>query len=236
MNSTSSISFMSPKLADADSYSIQKKAQEFATALHEKRWNRAHALIEGLGDTEKNVFAQELLQTDAMDSDRYGNTALHYAAKEGCEHVVSILLNAYKAPGSSNIFGQTPLQYAAMNGHQRVVSILLKAYRPVVDLENDPSDAQCNTGDLDVVLFDTPAGPTYLDSLKSAKTEALIAGKAEIAKMIEDFINKNTNLRLWANGLVAARNDKESTLFKRLVSNQRFEPRIFRIVGKFLST
>jgi ankyrin repeat protein len=227
---------MSPKLAGADSYSIQEKAQEFATALHEKSWNQARALIEGLGDTEKNVFAQELLQTDAMDSDRYGNTALHYAAKEGYEDVVSTLLSAYKTPGSSNRFGQTPLQNAAMNGHQGVVSILLKAYRPVVDLENNPSDAQCNTGDLDVVLLDTPAEATYLDSLKLAKTEALITGKDEIAKMIENFINKKTNLRLLANELVAARNDKASTPFKRLVSNQRFEPRIFRIVGKFLSS
>ncbi len=173
--------------------------------------------------------------TDGIHLDRYGNTALHYAAKEGCEEMVSILLSAYKTPGGPNIFGNTPIQNAAICGHQKVVSIFLRAYRPVLDLENNPSAPEFDTGELDGVLLDTPAGATYLYSLKLAKTAALIEGRVQIAKMIGDFINKKPNLQLLANGLSAAKGSHLGTPFERLVHNEIFEPKLFSVVGKFLS-
>ena len=73
------------------------------------------------------AFSQEL-QVPLEDRDLQGNSALHYAAKEGAEFVANVLL-ALDRQGvllnAVNTQGQTPLMLAASQGSRRIVRNLL---------------------------------------------------------------------------------------------------------------
>ncbi|KAN0067109.1 hypothetical protein V8E54_014756 [Elaphomyces granulatus] len=59
-------------------------------------------------------------------ADRYGRTALSYAAWNGHVATVKLLLRAGARINSSDEIGGTPLSYAVCNGHNDVVGLLLK--------------------------------------------------------------------------------------------------------------
>ena len=64
---------------------------------------------------------------DISQNDSMGNPPLAWAAKNGHEGVVKILLGRDDIdPNKPGDDGQTPLLWAARNGHQGVVRVLLK--------------------------------------------------------------------------------------------------------------
>src|SRR5205814_1539407 len=69
-------------------------------------------------DSEDNV--------DTESKDQGGQTALHWAAWNGHEAVVKLLLEKGAEPESKDQDGQTALHRAAENGHKAVVKLLLE--------------------------------------------------------------------------------------------------------------
>ena len=59
--------------------------------------------------------------------DNNGQTALHWAARNGKDAVATQLLQAKANPNAANNDGNTPLHNAAYNGHAVVVDVLLQA-------------------------------------------------------------------------------------------------------------
>jgi len=59
--------------------------------------------------------------------DRFGRTALSWAAEKGDAEVVKKLLAANADVDSNNWVGQTPLSFSVQEGHLEVVKLLLDA-------------------------------------------------------------------------------------------------------------
>ena len=69
------------------------------------------------------------IRADSKDS--YGRTPLSYAAWNGHEAVVKLLLEkGAELETKDKVYGQTPLSYAAWNGHEAVVKLLQTSTRP----------------------------------------------------------------------------------------------------------
>ena len=69
-------------------------------------------------------FFRQSVPTDFAN--KFGDTALHYAAKGGHKEIVQDMLDSGLSPLAKNLFGETPLFYAAEEGHKDVVEILAK--------------------------------------------------------------------------------------------------------------
>ena len=72
----------------------------------------------------KNSDSSFLLDVDQKDFT--GGTALYWAATNGHESVLPILIERGANPDSADRAGRTPLMMAAMNGHVRMVQLLLE--------------------------------------------------------------------------------------------------------------
>jgi ankyrin repeat protein len=70
------------------------------------------------------LLLQEGVLVEAED--RFGDRALHYAARGGYKEVVEMLLKANATPEAKNEAGITPIERAAGNGHHEIVELLLK--------------------------------------------------------------------------------------------------------------
>jgi ankyrin repeat protein len=76
---------------------------------------------------------RDLLSSNSPDlKDSYSRTPLSYAAENGHEGIVKLLLATDKVDiDAKDGLGQTPLLYAAENGHEGIVKLLLeKALTP----------------------------------------------------------------------------------------------------------
>ncbi|KAJ4364082.1 hypothetical protein N0V83_009537 [Neocucurbitaria cava] len=72
---------------------------------------------------------------NSVDS-KFGRTPLSWAAKNGHESAVDILLATGKAEvNSMDVFGRTPLLWAAANGHEAIVALLLYIGQAAVNLK-----------------------------------------------------------------------------------------------------
>ena len=82
--------------------------------------------------------AARLLLKDANNSDLFGFTPLHHAARNGHENVVELLLNCEGIDVNAQEFrrSDTPLNLAIAEGHERVVRLLLE--RDEIDLGCGP--------------------------------------------------------------------------------------------------
>jgi len=79
-----------------------------------------------LGVIKITVSLVEIEGCDINQTDSIGSTPLNWAAHNGHEGVVKILLGRDDVnPGKPDIYGETPLWRAAHNGHEGVVKILL---------------------------------------------------------------------------------------------------------------
>ncbi|KAJ5765777.1 hypothetical protein N7520_005336 [Penicillium odoratum] len=77
----------------------------------------------GLGDAVE-MLLQQGVQVDKISQD--GSTPLSWAARNGHEPVVKLLLDrGADLEAKNHPFGQTPLSWAAKNGHEPVVKLLL---------------------------------------------------------------------------------------------------------------
>ena len=76
----------------------------------------------------KEVLTALLENGHDLDSkDSYGQTPLSWAAGNGHDAVVKLLLDKYRVSLDSKDteYGRTPLSWAAINGHEAVVTLLL---------------------------------------------------------------------------------------------------------------
>jgi hypothetical protein len=79
---------------------------------------------------DKVIVLASLLASDKLDTnstDNSGRTPLSWAAENGHEAVVKLLLESGAELETADGFGQTPLSWAAENGHEAVVKLLLES-------------------------------------------------------------------------------------------------------------
>jgi len=91
-----------------------------------------------LGIVEIAVALLEMKEWDVNATDCMGSTALTWAASNGHEEVVKILLARadVKPDQADTRYGRTPLSWAALNGHSKVVKVLLE----LQDVNPDQAD------------------------------------------------------------------------------------------------
>ena len=84
--------------------------------------------ISFLGIVEIAVALLEMKEWDVNATDCMGSTALTWAASNGHEEVIKILLARadVKPDQADTRYGRTPLSWAALNGHSKVVKVLLE--------------------------------------------------------------------------------------------------------------
>lgn len=69
-----------------------------------------------------------------------GQTPLHFAAANGLDHIIKVLIESFKADvHAKDEDGLTPLHWAALNGRIKAVKILVRKYRTNVDQMTDVS-------------------------------------------------------------------------------------------------
>ena len=84
-------------------------------------------------------FSDGRIDLDARD--KYGRTALSWAAEEGNYPVVQLLLARMTNPMASDIHNRTPLWFAAHYGHESVVRLWLEA-TDAIDLNHTSKDGE----------------------------------------------------------------------------------------------
>jgi ankyrin repeat protein len=96
-----------------------------------------HSPIPYQSEMTREAVVQVLLATGDVDvdsKDNYGQTPLSFAAQNGHEAIVSLLLEKGADPAIRDSSGLTPLIHAARGGHRRVVDLLLEANNVSQDL------------------------------------------------------------------------------------------------------
>ena len=83
------------------------------------------AASQGLVDVVESILAKGETPCDLLD--RYGRTALHWAAEQGHLLVTQALLNTGANFETRCLQNRTPLMLAALGGHEEVVCMMLKA-------------------------------------------------------------------------------------------------------------
>lgn len=113
-NSTSLISLKLRKLA-------AKAAQIFYTDIFTAIWNNNITLVKSFLESEPRL-------ANASDESEYGEgwTPLHYAAYQGNEALVQLLLDKGAHVNATNNLGFSPLFYASQREHLSIVSLLLE--------------------------------------------------------------------------------------------------------------
>jgi ankyrin repeat protein len=106
------------RLLNADPTLLEKVAYGYwgTPLVHAAYWGQL-ALVKVLTAKGANIHAT---------SSTGGQTALHYAAREGREELVGFLLDNGARLGAQDAGGCTPLMLASMGGHARVVLLLLE--------------------------------------------------------------------------------------------------------------
>jgi len=123
-------------------------------------------------DKAIKALISSLPDVNAVDMD--GWTLLHFAAGQGCLHLVEMLIQKGANVNASN-FGWTPLHWAADGGHKEVVTYLIKNGAEVNAKEmqgNTPLHCAAVAGRLDTVrlLLNNGAEP----NLKTADGETVL--------------------------------------------------------------
>jgi hypothetical protein len=104
----------------------KKKVNAIAKWLH-RITNSRTALLEAAKGGDVVFIEQSLKKGVEVDfKDRAGTTPLWWAARNGHEAIVKLLLATSQVEVDvKNRYGETPLMWAALNGHEAVVKLLL---------------------------------------------------------------------------------------------------------------
>ncbi len=86
-------------------------------------------LIRAAGSCRIDEVRNILNQGVDVDSYAWGETALHNAARHGCENVVYLLLQSGAYVDSKNHDGNTPMDLARQSGYPNVVNLLHRYQR-----------------------------------------------------------------------------------------------------------
>ena len=111
---------------------------------------------------------------DVNATDKYGNTALHWAAIRGPLEIVKLLLDRGADVNVTNKYGETALHVAGLKGHVEIVKLLLKAGADVNATKNNGRtalDLAKNFGHYDKVKNAIKEGKQKLISLYLSHVE-----------------------------------------------------------------
>lgn len=129
---------------------------------------------------------------DALAVDSLGNTALLWAAKNGCKESVRLLLDAGSARGKRNNEGMTALQWAAANGHDEIVRLLFDGKASIETRDKSawtPLHRAAYNGHVDVVKLLLNLG-AEIEELDGSTWTALIKsssnGHPEVVRLLLD--------------------------------------------------
>ena len=201
--------FLHAMKAEALGVSQSYIAQEFSSSG--QAWNPWLAVYQELHDADLPDFRQgsELILVASATNlsttvrmllsngvsidvvDTGGNRPLHLAAREGCEEVLGILLDAGANVEAKNLAQKGALDLAAENGHNNIVARLLKsaAHRPMPTKVNDEGKMANET--IDDAWHPSNLSTKSKKSKKGKKTEEPMLGndievlKAEADKTVE---------------------------------------------------
>ncbi|CAN0309179.1 unnamed protein product, partial [Scytosiphon promiscuus] len=107
-------------------------------------------MIHSASSQGKTASVQAMLTDGRINpcvKDRFGRTALHWAARQGYLETVVALLNAGAWIETFSRSSATPLMLAALGGHDNVVRCLLRAWAsvPITDTQHPPDQMERRT-------------------------------------------------------------------------------------------
>ena len=133
------------------------------------------------------------------ERDDSGNTALHYAARSGTPHLVSLLLLAEADVDAHNNRGETPLFEATKNDRKAICDLLIRAGADRKFWDNDGKTAD---------------NMTVIGRFRSAVT----GGKSkEVAELLKKGVDPNTRFGDGYTALQTACRQKDPALVKALL-------------------
>lgn len=138
-------------------------------------------------------------RTDIQARDSLGNTPLIWAAKNGHDLVLRLLLDSGADVAAENAEGVTALYWAAYNGHAAGVDLLLRSganCRPKDKVGWTPLHRAASNGHTGVtrILLDNDANIEAMDSTRwTALMRAATTGNVEITRLL---LSKSANLKV----------------------------------------
>ncbi|KAL8407763.1 hypothetical protein RB594_006559 [Gaeumannomyces avenae] len=142
-----------------------------------------------------SIILQRAGKIDVDSKDKWGQTPLWWAARNGREAIVKLLLATGKVDVESKSWGgQTPLWWAARNGHEAVVKLLLATGKVDVDSKDQsgrtPLSWAAANGHETVVKLLLTTGKVDVDSKdQSGRTPLWLAaanGREAVVKLLFD--------------------------------------------------
>ena len=207
-----------------DSHNSQDFPRE-TSALHLAAYFGIKFIFKALLDTAN-------VDPDIKDSD--SQTPLHWAARNGHEAVVRLLLDSGADPDIEDIYGRTPLHLAAWNGHEVVTKLLLdNGADPDVKDDDGETPLHCAASDgheaVVKLLLDNGADPDIKDSYGPGQTPLYWAAKNGHEAIVKLLLDNGTNPDIkddnsWMLLRWAARNNYEVAV--RLLLDRGTDPNI----------
>jgi ankyrin repeat protein len=111
------------------------------TFWHDFRFSKKRGVLSYLAELGEETLFAILLKTGVSGinlKDQYGRIPLSWAAQNGHEAIVGLLLDTDKVDvdAKDTQYGQTPLSWAVQNGHEAIVGLLLDTDKVDVDAKD----------------------------------------------------------------------------------------------------
>lgn len=115
---------VAPPVETGEHFRPREELEKMGLAFH--RW----AFIEAAGDGKLqavNLFIRAGMDPDVINSARYGETAMMWAARGGHADVIRLLIQGGADPNIRNARDMTALGYALMHKHREAAEVLREA-------------------------------------------------------------------------------------------------------------